>query len=121
MRTPKLLLVALALWSGGFTAAFWSGGSAAAESESQARAPQHPALYSFVDVFRLTVNGPMAGLAGMDAAPEAPIRVAAPQQPAVEPSFAVRTSRPQPDKWLLLIAGLALAGWVAHRRLVHSI
>ena len=113
MRTPKLLLVALAFW--------WSGGAAAAEISAQARAPQQAALYSFVDVFRLTVNGPIGGLAGMDAAPEAPIRVAAPQQPAAEPSFAVRTSRPQPDKWLLLVAGLALAGWVAHRRLVHSI
>jgi hypothetical protein len=120
MRTPKLLLVTLALCSGGFTAAFCSGGVAAAESGLQTHATQHPALYSFVDVFRLTVNGPM-GLAGMDAAPEAPIRVAAPQQPAAEPSFAVRTSRPQPDKWLLLLAGLALAGWVAHRRLVHSL
>ena len=111
MRTPKLLLAVLVAWF---------GGAAAAETDLQARTPQHPALYSFVDVFRLTVNGPM-GLAAMDAAPEAPIRVAAPQQPAVEPSFAVRTSRPQPDKWLLLIAGLALAGWVAHRRLVHSL
>ena len=112
MRTPKLLLVALACWACAGTAA---------ENGTPARSPQHPALYSFVDVFRLTVNGPMGGLAGIDAAPEAPIRVAALQQPAVEPGFAVHTSRPQPDKWLLLIAGLALAGWVAHRRLVHSL
>jgi hypothetical protein len=112
MRTTKLLLAVLA---------FSAGGVATAQTTLQPHTPQHPALYSFVDVFRLTVNGPMAGQSGLDAATEAPIRVAAPQQPLAEPSFAVRTSRPQPDKWLLLIAGLALAGWVAHRRLVHSI
>ena len=112
MRTPKLLLVALALSAGAVTAA---------ESSLQQHAPQHPALYSFVDVFRLTVNGPITGVPGIDGAAEAPIRVAAPQQPAAEPRFAVSTARRQPDKWLLLIAGLALAGWVAHRRLVHSI
>ena len=112
MRTPKLLLVVLVCWC---------GASTAAESNLQQRSPQHPALYSFVDVFRLTVNGPVSGMPGIDAAAEAPIRVAAPQQPAAEPRFAVSTARRQPDKWLLLIAGLALAGWVAHRRLVHSI
>jgi hypothetical protein len=27
----------------------------------------------------------------------------------------------EPDKWLLVIAAVAFAGWVAHRRLVHSL
>ena len=54
-------------------------------------------------------------------AAETPIRVAAPQpQAAAEPRFSVSAAR-QPDAWLLLLAGLALAGWVAHRRLVHSL
>ena len=35
-----------------------------------------------------------------------------------EPRFSVN-SMPQPDKWLLLLAGFALAGWVAHRRLAR--
>jgi hypothetical protein len=110
MKPPKLLFAALALAAGG----------ALADSGSfQGRAAPHPALYSFVDVFRLTVSGPIAGLPA-ETATEAPIRVAAPQpQAAAEPRFLVSGAR-QPDKWLLLIAGLAFAGWVAHRRLVHS-
>ena len=93
----------------------------AADSSLQLRAPTHPAMYSFVDVFRLTVGGAIGGAAGIDSVPEAPIRVASPQAPALaEPRFAISAVR-QPDKWLLVLAGLALAGWVAHRRLVHSL
>ena len=44
-----------------------------------ARARRIRALYSFVDVFRLTVSGPIAGPASAEPAAEAPIRVAAPQ------------------------------------------
>ncbi len=82
--------------------------------------PAHPALYSFADVYRLTVAGAVAGLPPLDAAPEAPLRVAAAHGPAAEPRFSI-AAMPRPDKWLLLLAGLALAGWVAHRRLVHSL
>ena len=87
---------------------------------ADARAPANPALYSFADVYRLTVNGPMASSLAMDAAPEAPVRVAVAQAQPAEPRFTVRPLT-QPDKWLLVFAGLALAGWVAHRRLVHTI
>ena len=112
MKPPKLLLLACLTLAAGAVAA----GDAAFEQ----RAAPHPALYSFVDVFRLTVSGPMAGIPA-ESAPEAPIRVAAPQAPAAaEPRFSISAVR-QPDKWLLLLAGLALAGWVAHRRLVHSL
>ena len=104
-----------------FGIALAAGNAVAADSSFQERAAPHPALYSFVDVFRLTMSGPMAGPSSAEQAGEAPIRVAAPQaQPAVEPRFSVSSVR-QPDKWLLLLAGLALAGWVAHRRLVHSL
>jgi hypothetical protein len=98
-----------------------AGHAVAADSSLQQRAAPHPALYSFVDVFRLTTSGPMAGPASAEPASEAPIRVASPQaQPGVELRFSVSSVR-RPDKWLLLLAGLALAGWVAHRRLVHSL
>ena len=103
-----------------FGLALAAGNAFAADSNLQQRAPTHPALYSFVDVFRLTVGGPLAG-APVESAAEAPIRVAAPQAAAVaEPRFSISAVR-QPDKWLLALAGLALAGWVAHRRLVHSL
>ena len=98
-----------------------AGHAVAADSSFEQRSAPHPALYSFVDVFRLTMIGPMAGPTIAEPAGEAPIRVAAPQaQPGVEPRFSVSSAR-RPDKWLLLLAGLALAGWVAHRRLVHSL
>ena len=104
-----------------FGIALVAGNAAAADSSFQERAAPHPALYSFVDVFRLTMSGPIAGPASAEQAGEARIRVAAPQaQPGVETRFSVSSAR-GPDKWLLLLAGLALAGWVAHRRLVHSL
>ena len=51
-------------------------------------------LVSFAELYRLAVSG-AAGAA---------------------PSFAV-SSAPAPDRWMLLFAGLAAFGWVAHRRL----
>jgi hypothetical protein len=62
----------------------------------------------------------MGGLPQIESASDAPIRVAIAQSAGAEPRFSI-TAVPQPDKWLLLLAGLALAGWVAHRRLVHSL
>jgi hypothetical protein len=110
MKSLTLLFLGIALAA---------GNAAAADSSFQQRAAAHPALYSFVDVFRLTVS-PMPG-PSPEQAGEAPIRVAAPQaQPSLEARFSVSSVR-RPDKWLLLLAGLALAGWVAHRRLVHSL
>jgi hypothetical protein len=112
MNPTKLLFVAC------LTVA--AGAAAAADARFEERNAPHPALYSFVDVFRLTVSVPTLGIPA-ESAPEAPIRVAAPLAPAAaEPRFSISSVR-QPDKWLLLLAGLALAGWVAHRRLVHSL
>ena len=112
MKSLKLLVLGIALAAGNVVAA---------DSSLQQRAAPHPAMYSFVDVFRLTTGGPMAGTPGLDGAAEAPIRVAAPQaQAPAEPRFSINPAR-QPDKWLLALAGLAIAGWVAHRRLVHSL
>jgi hypothetical protein len=84
-------------------------------------APQaHPALYSFSDVYRLTVGGAMGSPPLADAAPDAPVRVQVAQAQAAEPRFSITPVR-QPEKWLLALAGLALAGWVAHRRLAHAL
>jgi hypothetical protein len=107
-----------------FIAFFAAAGCALAEAKSfqssAAAAPAaHPAMYSFVDVYRLTVAGAMAGPPAMDAAPDA-IRVAAPQGHAVEARFSV-SPVPQRETWIMVLAGLALAGWVAHRRLVHTL
>jgi hypothetical protein len=110
MKLLKLLLLGIAL----------AAGNAMADDARLQRAAPHPALYSFVDVFRLTVSGPMGAMPAESAA-EAPIRVAAPQAQAVaEPRFSIGAAR-RTDTWPLLLAGLALAGWVAHRRLVHSL
>jgi hypothetical protein len=115
----KTLLIGLLLAS---TGALAGTEPSSFESETVAMPPTHPAMYSFVDVFRLTLAGPMVGgLPALDSALEAPIRVAAgATQLAAEPRFSVSPGR-QPDKWLLLLAGLALAGWVAHRRLAHTL
>ena len=110
MKLLKLLLLGIALVAG----------NAMADTAIPERGAPHPALYSFVDVFRLKVSGPMGALPAETAA-EMPIRVAAPQaQAAAEPRFSVSAAR-RTDFWPLLLAGLALAGWVAHRRLVHSL
>jgi hypothetical protein len=86
--------------------------------ELNATLATHPARYSFVDVYRLTLSGPMAAAPLAETAPEAPVRVAL--APAAEPRFSIVAPR-EPEKWLLALAGLALAGWVAHRRLSHSL
>ena len=95
----------------------------------QAAAPAQPALYSFADIYRLTVSGtPVSGVAGAplsgfgaSAAADSPIRVAVSQAaPAPELQFSV-VSIAGPQRWVLLLAGLAAALWVARRRLAYSL
>jgi hypothetical protein len=112
----KHLLLAFILSAGAAVAAEPTSFQSAAMNPP----PPSPALYSFVDVYRLTVAGAMAGFPLIDNASDAPIRVAVAQGPGAEARFSV-AAVPQPDTWLLVLAGLALAGWVAHRRLVHSL
>jgi hypothetical protein len=114
MKPLKLLLLGLAI---AFPAA---GTEPTFKSLATNPAATHPALYSFVDVYRLTVSGAATGFPPLDGALDAPVRVAAGPAAGAELRFLV-SAVPQPDKWLLLIAGVALAGWVAHRRLVHSL
>ena len=79
-------------------------------------AAPHPSLYSFADVYRLTVTGQAPALPAQAA--DSPMRVAA-AQPALasagDGQFSIRSVR-EPQRWALLIAGLLLAGWVARRR-----
>src|SRR5438132_7275934 len=73
-----------------------------------------PALYSFADLYRITVSAPQSTAPSFD---EPQIHLAAREpQVAAAPRFAV-TPVPGPGRWALLLAGLAAAGWVAHRRL----
>lgn len=95
-------------------------GAAAAESfqgSLPAATPTHPALYSFADVYRLTVSS--AASSGFALAPggDSPVRVAATQAAtAPELQFSV-VNMAEPNRWGLALAGLALALWVARRRL----
>jgi len=84
----------------------------------------NPAMLSFADLYALTVGGsdPAAYEESMKAAPASDtgaVRVAAAAAAhGSEMEFRVTPAR-EPERWLLLLAGLALAGWVAHRRLVN--
>lgn len=86
------------------------------QSSLQAGAPQ-PSMYSFADVYRLTVSGAALGNLPALALNDAPVRVAA-APPAPEATFSI-AGVGEPRGWLLL-SGLALALWVARRRLGHS-
>ena len=112
----KPLLIAFAFAAG---AAAPQPSSFHSAAEGLGSAQTHPALYSFVDVYRLTVAGAMGALPASDGAPDA-VRVASPQPQLAEPRFSI-SPLPRPDKGLLILAGLALAGWVAHRRLTHTL
>lgn len=93
----------------------------AAGCTAGAAAETHPALYSFSDLYRITVTGAVPepiGFATMPAEPQQ-VRVASAQDaPASELRFTI-TPVPGPGRWMLLLAGLAAAAWVAHRRLTR--
>jgi hypothetical protein len=81
-----------------------------------------PSLYSFADVYRLTVNASPEALTFAPTSATPQIRVALAVQDAfvaAEPRFTV-SQVPGPKGWTLLLAGLAAAGWVAHRRLTSA-
>ena len=96
----------------------------------QAPLPAHASLYSFSDVFRLTAGSmplaeyPLAPVQGIPvafpvSATPAPSHPAPAAQGEPEYRFSIGTV-PEPRRWLLILSGLALAGWVARRRLGHS-
>ena len=77
-------------------------------------------LYSFADLYRLTVNATPDALAYALPAATPQVRVAMVDTFAVaEPRFTV-TQAPSTKGWMLLLAGLAAASWVAHRRLTSA-
>jgi hypothetical protein len=118
MKILRPLLVLLALAA--------AGGVRAAEApllgfEAGAPAATHPSLYSFADVYRLTVAGePFGGFRFMDADAQprlvSQVSVGSVPEAVPEPRFSV--SAPHDDaRWALFLAGLFACAWVAHRRL----
>jgi hypothetical protein len=111
MKFPTLLLV---------VALSCAARPAASEDSFQGTlhhaAVTHPSLYSFADLYRLTVTGPAGGFALLPAA-DVPVRTAIVQAPA---QFAI-SDRSEPQLGLLLLSGVALAVWVARRRLGYAL
>ena len=103
-------------------AAGCASGAAADARIANSSADAHPSLYSFSDLYRLTVNGAAPGSTGtLPAANEAQqVRVATAQPAPSEVRFTI-TPVPGPGRWPLLFAGLVLDAWVAHRRLSRSL
>ncbi|HET7669936.1 MAG TPA: hypothetical protein VFK84_05995 [Burkholderiales bacterium] len=73
------------------------------------------AMYSFADIYRMTVGGTAPQALPM----EPQVRVATVQAaPAADVRFTIKPV-PGPERWWLVLAGLAAAAWVAHRRLTR--
>ena len=96
-------------------ACFAAGSSCAIADEAQ------PALYSFADVYRLTVNAVAPEIiTPAQPAAEPQVRATAVHDAVVaEPRFTI-SQVPVAKGWMLLLAGLAAAAWVAHRRLTSA-
>ena len=103
-------------------AAFAAGAHATIQSPAVS-SQGHPSLYSFSDLYRLTVNGATPEPIGVSSFNHEPqqVRVATVQAAAApEVRFSI-TPVPGPGRWMLLLAGLAAAAWVAHRRLTRAL
>jgi hypothetical protein len=107
----RTLLLAAAL-----AAAPLASGEDSFQGALQRTSTPHASLYSFADLYRLTVSGTGAPSFPLAPAIEAPIRTAI-AQPA--PQFAISDVR-EPHLGLLLASGVALALWVARRRLGYA-
>jgi hypothetical protein len=99
-----------------------AGSSCALADEAQPVAQL--SLASFADLYRLTVNAAPEALGFASATtPQMPAQV---RVAAMQDSFAVAEPRftiaqvPATRGWMLLLAGLAAASWVAHRRLTSA-
>ena len=116
----SLLLAALALFTLGTAAGDTLRFDVPAGLYGASQTPA--AFYSFSDVYRLTVSGPEGVLdPSADAAlVDLPMRVVAAEPPAAAYVFSISGVK-EPERWLLVLTGLALAAWVARRRLVQAI
>jgi hypothetical protein len=90
----------------------------AAAFAASAAVPSPAALDSSDDVYRITPGQPQVALTQPRPAVEAPVRAVVVETRAAEPQLPAR-KLPAPQGWLLLVAGVALAGWMAHRRLSY--
>ena len=109
---PAQLLLALSL----AFAAFAAAGQETFQGALGRAVAANPSQYSFVDIYRLALAGP--GAAGLATVPPAEtVRVAA-STPAPA-QFEIADTR-EPRLWMLLLAGLAAAVWVARRRLGYA-
>lgn len=74
------------------------------------------AMYSFADIYRMTVGTSAPQV--LPAEPQARVAADLRFTPSTEVLFTV-TPVPGPERWWLVLAGLAAAAWVAHRRLTR--
>lgn len=93
-------------------------GCCVAQADDVRPAAQLP-LYSFADLYRLTVQATPDALVFAPAIATPQVRVAVTETVVAEPRFTV-TQVPSTKGWMLLLAGLAAASWVAHRRLTSA-
>ena len=112
MKLAKLLLLLSLL-----LAAFAAEGQETFQGTLGRAVAANPSQYSFADIYRLALSGP--GAASLAAVPpaETTVRVAASTQAPAQ--FAVADAR-EPRLWMLLLAGVAAAVWVARRRLGYA-
>lgn len=109
MKLPIALVFLLATLAASASESF--------QAADQRPAPAHPSMYSFSDLYRLTVTGGALAALPPQAEGEAPVRIAAaPAARATEASFTLPVSR-EPSRALMLLAGVAAAIWVARRRM----
>lgn len=91
----------------------------AAGCATAAAADDSAALYSFNDLYRLTVTGTAPEMPAAEMPTMRVAKVEAVSAPT-ELRFTI-TPVPGPGRWPLLLAGLAAAAWVAHRRLTRPL
>ena len=141
LRQALATIAALAATTGLAPSACAAEYAAIADAPVLQAPPAQPSMYSFADVFRLTVAGaaladnPLLRLPTSAAAlPDYQLRVASsePREPArnlfsiaapapLPASYVFSIGAlPQPQRWLLILSGLAAAAWVARRRLGYS-
>jgi hypothetical protein len=143
LRQALATIAALTAMTGLAPAARAAEQAALADSPVLYAPPAQPSMYSFADVFRLTVagapmtNNPLTRLptsAALADYPDYQLRVASsePREP-VRQLFSIASpaplpasyvfsigAMPQPELWLLVLSGFAAAAWVARRRLGYS-